>query len=130
GAPASIMQAFTGYTLVERILAHGDTKSSVRLWGGFQADLRLVPRESLGAALQYFTGSKAHNIALRDRAVRRGLKLNEYGLYTVDTDERIAGEDEPGIYHALGLAFVPPELRENRGEIDAAEHDRLPALIQ
>jgi DNA polymerase (family 10) len=130
GAPGSLMDAFTGYKLVERILAHGDTKSSVRLWGGFQADLRLVPRESLGAALQYFTGSKAHNIVLRDRAIQRGLKLNEYGLYRVDDNTRVAGEDEDGIYAALGLAPVPPELRENRGEIEAAEHGTLPRLVQ
>src|SRR3954462_3309404 len=130
GAPASLMDAFTGYRLVERVLAHGDTKSSVRLWGGFQADLRLVPRESRGAALQYFTGSRAHNIALRDRAIQRGLKLNEYGLYRVDTDEKLAGEDEAGIYEALGLAFVPPELREHRGEIAAAEARALPRLVQ
>jgi DNA polymerase (family X) len=130
GAPPSILDAFTGYKLVERILAHGDTKCSVRLWGGFQADLRLVPRESGGAALQYFTGSKAHNIALRDRAIQRGLKLNEYGLYRVETDEKIAGEDEAGIYEALGLAFVPPELREHRGEIAAAEAGALPRLVQ
>jgi DNA polymerase (family 10) len=130
GGPASLMQAFTEYKLVERVLAHGDTKSSVRLWGGFQADLRLVPRDSRGAALQYFTGSKAHNIALRDRAIQRGLKLNEYGLYRVDTDEKVAGEDEGGIYEALGLAFVPPELREHRGEIAAAEARALPRLVQ
>ena len=130
GAPPSIMDAFTGYQLVERILAHGDTKSSVRLWGGFQADLRTVPRESLGAAQQYFTGSKAHNIVLRDRAIQRGMKLNEYGLYKVDDDTRIAGEDEAGIYEALGLAYVPPELRENRGEIEAAAGRALPDLVQ
>ena len=130
GAPPSIMDAFTGYRLVERILAHGDTKSSVRLWGGFQADLRTVPRESLGAAQQYFTGSKAHNIVLRDRAIQRGMKLNEYGLYKVDDDTRIAGEDEAGIYEALGLAYVPPELRENRGEIEAAAGRALPDLVQ
>ena len=129
GAPLSIMDAFTSYPLVERILVHGGTKSSVRISGGFQADLRLVPRESLGAAQQYFTGSKAHNIALRDRAIQRGLKLNEYGLYRVDGDERIAGETEEGIYDALGLAFVPPELRENRGEVDASETRTLPRLI-
>jgi DNA polymerase (family 10) len=129
GAPSSIMEVFTGYKLVERVLAHGDTKSSVLLWGGFQADLRVVPRDSLGAALQYFTGSKAHNIALRDRAISRGLKLNEYGLYRVSDGERIAGHSEEGIYEALGLAFVPPELRENRGEIAAAEARRLPQLI-
>jgi DNA polymerase (family 10) len=124
------MDAFTNYRLVERVLAHGDTKSSVLLWGGFQADLRLVPRDSLGAALQYFTGSKAHNIALRDRAIQRGFKLNEYGLYRVDDNTRVAGEDETGIYAALGLAFVPPELRENRGEIEAAASGTLPRLLQ
>jgi DNA polymerase (family X) len=127
---ALLMDAFTSYRLVERVLAHGETKSSVQLWGGFQADLRVVPRESTGAALQYFTGSKAHNIVLRDRAIQRGLKLNEYGLYRVDDNTRIAGETEDGIYEALGLAFVPPELRENRGEIEAAEARALPALIQ
>ena len=130
GAPASLMDTFTGYKLVERILAHGETKSSVRLWGGFQADLRLVPRESRGAALQYFTGSKAHNIVLRDRAIQRGLKLNEYGLYRIDDNARLAGEDEAGIYAALGLSLVPPELRENRGEIEAAERGALPRLVQ
>jgi DNA polymerase (family 10) len=130
GATPSIMDAFTTYRLVERVLAHGDTKSSVRLWGGFQADLRVVPRDSLGAALQYFTGSRAHNIVLRDRAIQRGLKLNEYGLYRVDDELRIAGEDEAGIYEALGMALVPPELRENRGEIEAAETRTLPRLIE
>ena len=130
GAPPELMAAFTGHRLVERVLAHGSTKSSVLLWGGFQADLRLVPRESRGAALQYFTGSKAHNIALRDRAIQRGMKLNEYGLFRTDDDARIAAATEEGIYDALGLALVPPELRENRGEIAAAEARRLPRLIQ
>lgn len=129
GAPPSLMDAFTNYRLVQRILAHGETKSSVLLFEGFQADLRLVPRDSLGAAGQYFTGSKAHNIALRDRAIQRGLKLNEYGLFRVDDDVKIAGETEEGIYEALGLALVPPELRENRGEIAAAEQRTLPTLV-
>jgi DNA polymerase (family X) len=129
GAPASVMDAFTQYPQVERILGRGDTKSSVLLRGGFQADLRLVPRESLGAAQQYFTGSKAHNIVLRDRAIQRGLKLNEYGLFRVEDDRRIAGDSEDAIYEALGLAPVPPELRENRGEIAAAEQHALPRLI-
>ena len=129
GGPPSVMEAFTSYHQVERVLAHGDTKSSVLLRGGFQADLRMVPRESLGAALQYFTGSKPHNIALRDRAIKRGLKLNEYGLYRNDDGVAIAGAREEDIYAALGLAFVPPELRENRGEIDAAERGELPRLI-
>jgi DNA polymerase (family 10) len=130
GAPASLMTVFTEYRLVERILLHGDTKSSVLLWGGFQADLRLVARESLGAALQYFTGSKHHNIVLRDRAIGLGYKLNEYGLYRLSDNAVVAGESEEGIYEALGLAFVPPELRENRGEIEAAERRTLPRLVE
>ncbi len=129
GGPTTLMDAFTSDRLVERVLARGDTKSSVLLRGGFQADLRLVPLDSLGAAQQYFTGSKAHNIALRDRAIQRGFKLNEYGLFRVEDDRRIAGDTEAGIYEALGLALVPPELRENRGEIAAAEHQALPRLI-
>jgi len=130
GAPQSLMDAFTTSRAVERVLGHGDTKSSVLLAGGFQADLRLVPRESLGAAQQYFTGSKAHNIALRDRAIQRGLKLNEYGLFRVDDASKVAGDTEEGIYEALGLAFIPPELRENRGELAAAEAGTLPTLIR
>jgi DNA polymerase (family 10) len=129
GAPPSIMEAFTAYKLVERILARGETKSSVLLWGGFQADLRLVPKDSLGAAMQYFTGSKPHNIALRDRAIRRGLKLNEYGLYRNEDGEKVAGGSEEDVYRALDLAFIPAELRENRGEIEAAERGELPRLI-
>jgi DNA polymerase (family 10) len=129
GAPPSIMEAFTGYRLVERVLARGETKSSVLIRGGFQADLRVVPRESLGAALQYFTGSKAHNIALRDRAIQRGYKLNEYGLFRVDDNSLVAGIDEAGIYAALGLELVPPELRENRGELEAAQARALPRLV-
>ncbi len=123
------MDVFVSGSLVERVLARGETKSSVLLSGGFQADLRLVPAESRGAALQYFTGSKAHNIALRDRAIGLGLKLNEYGVFTVERDERIAGATEDDVYGALGLAWVPPELREDRGEIEAAEARRLPQLI-
>ena len=130
GGPPGLMHAFTEYTLVERVLAHGDTKSSVLLWGGFQADLRQVPRESAGAALQYFTGSKAHNIALRDRAIGLGLKLNEYGLFRIDGDARIAGDEEDGIYEALGLMPIPPELREGHGEIEAAAARSLPTLVQ
>ena len=130
GAPASLIDAFTGYRTVERVLAHGDTRSSIRIRGGFQADLRLVPAGSAGAAMQYFTGSKAHNVALRDRAIGLGLKLNEYGLYRVDDGTLIAGETEESIYEALGLSWIPPELRENRGEIAAAEAGKLPSLIQ
>ncbi|MBI4265958.1 MAG: DNA polymerase/3'-5' exonuclease PolX [Acidobacteria bacterium] len=129
GGEAALMDVFIAYPKVERALGHGDTKSSVRLRGGYQADLRLVPHESRGAAMQYFTGSKSHNIVLRDRAIQRGLKLNEYGLYRVGDETRVAGETEEGIYDALGLAWIEPELRENRGEIEAAAARSLPRLV-
>ena len=129
GADASIAHAFTSYRLVERVLAQGDTKSSVLLRGGFQADLRLVPPDSRGAAMQYFTGSKAHNIALRDRAIGLGLKLNEYGVFRTADDTCVAGATEDDVYEALGLPWIAPELREHRGEIDAALAGRLPSLI-
>ena len=126
---ASLMSAFLESPKVERVLGHGDTKSSIRLLGGYQADLRLVPAESRGAAMQYFTGSKAHNIVLRDRAIQRDFKLNEYGLFRVTDEERVAGDTEEGIYRALGLQYIEPELREQRGEIEAAQDGRLPRLV-
>jgi DNA polymerase (family 10) len=129
GGEPVLMDALLQHPRVERVLGQGDTRSSVRLQGGYQADLRLVPAESGGAAMQYFTGSRAHNIVLRDRAVQRGLKLNEYGLFTLAGDRRIAGESEADIYEALGLEWIAPELRENRGEIEAASQGALPALI-
>ncbi len=129
GGDATLMDTFVAHPRVERVLAHGDTKSSVRLQGGYQADLRLVPPASRGAAMQYFTGSKAHNIALRDRALRLGLTLNEYGLTRLDDGTTVAGETEEGLYEALGLAWVPPELREDRGELEAAAGQSLPALV-
>jgi DNA polymerase (family X) len=129
GAPQSLMDDFIAYPLVERVTARGATKSSVLLGGGFQADLRLVAADSHGAALQYFTGSKSHNIALRDRAIGLQMKLNEYGLFRVADDTRIAGSDEDGIYKTLGLDWIPPELREGRGEIEAAANRMLPRLI-
>jgi DNA polymerase (family 10) len=130
GADASIMDAFIEHSLVERVLARGETKSSILLRGGVQVDLRLVPADSRGAALQYFTGSKSHNIALRDRAIGLGFKLNEYGLFRIENDERVASATEEEIYQALGLKWVPPELREDRGEIDAAALGILPDLIE
>lgn len=129
GTDPHVMSTFTMYKLVDRILGHGETKSSILLWGGIQADLRLVPVESHGAAMQYFTGSKSHNIALRDRAIARGFKLNEYGLFRVDDGTRVAGRTEAEIYEALGLLEIPPELREGRGELDASERRTLPALV-
>jgi DNA polymerase (family 10) len=128
GADTTLADAFTRFPQVERVLANGGTKASVLLRGGFQADLRIVTAGQRGAALQYFTGSKSHNIALRDRALERGWKLNEYGLF--DAEEKpIAGATEHDIYKALGLDYIEPELRENRGEIDAAARKGLPALI-
>jgi DNA polymerase (family 10) len=129
GAPLTLMDDFVEFRLVERVLGHGVSKSSVLLDGGFQADLRIVAAESRGAALQYFTGSKAHNIALRDRAIRRGFKLNEYGLFRTSDNGKVAGEREEDIYAELGLEWIPPELRELRGEIEAAEAHALPRLI-
>lgn len=129
GTDPHVMATFTIYKLVDRILGQGETRSSVLLWGGIQADLRLVPEESHGAAMQYFTGSKAHNIALRDRAMSRGLKLNEYGLFRVEDGALVAGRTEAEIYDALGLVEIPAELREGRGEIEAAELDALPHLV-
>jgi len=128
GADATLMDAFVAHPDVEQVLGRGETKSSVRLRGGHQVDLRLVPASSRGAALQYFTGSKAHNIALRDRAVQQGLRLNEYGLFRED-GSAVAGETEEGIYEALGLRWIAPELREQRGEIEAARDGTLPRLI-
>ena len=130
GAPTSLMQDFAEYGAVERVIGLGDTNSSVLMAGGFQADLRLVKPDRRGAALQYFTGSKPHNIALRDLAIGRGLKLDEYGLFRIADDDKIAGSQEEDIYAALDLDWIPPELREMRGEIEAAAEHRLPQLIE
>jgi DNA polymerase (family 10) len=129
GADRSLMDDFVGYRQVERVLGHGETKSSVLLSGNFQADLRLVARDSRGAAMQYFTGSKTHNISLRDRALGLGFKLNEYGLFRLSDDACVAGATEEDVYEALGLSWIPPELREARGEIDAAAGHQLPRLV-
>jgi len=126
--PGAVMQAFVGLPQVARVLGQGDTKSSVKLAAGLQVDLRVVPAESFGAALCYFTGSKAHNVGLRQLAIKRGYKLNEYGLFR--GTRRLAGRTEEEIYARLGLAYVPPELREDQGEIDAARAGTLPRLIE
>jgi DNA polymerase (family X) len=129
GDPTALARVFASQPDVKEVLVEGPAKSSVRLQSGLQVDLRHSTLEQLGAALQYFTGSKVHNVALRERAVRRGLKLNEYGLFDVETNESRAGAREEDIYRALGLAYIPPELREGRGEIEAAEAGALPTLI-
>jgi DNA polymerase (family 10) len=111
------------------ILAQGENKVSFRLRGGMQVDVRFLPPESFGAAMQYFTGSKAHNVSLRQRAVKMGYTLNEYSLANVENQQIVAAKTEEEIYAALKLDYIPPELRENTGEIDAAERHALPALI-
>ena len=127
--PEDVANAFTGYQRVEEVIAKGATKSSVRLAGGFQVDLRVVDPDSCGAALQYFTGSKEHNVVIRKIGVEIGLKVNEYGVFDRTTDEKLAGANEEGVYAALGLPWIPPELREDQGEVDAAREGRLPDLV-
>lgn len=127
--PEAAMEVFTTHPLVAQILSRGTTRSSVVLRNGMQADLRVVDRASFGAALQYFTGSKDHNVKLRERAVRMGLKMNEYGVFRVEDDRLVAGRTEEEVYAAVGLPWIPPELREDQGEIEAAERRRLPRLV-
>jgi DNA polymerase (family 10) len=124
---AAVIDRFVAYDEVGDIVSKGTTRSTVMLKSRFQVDLRVVPEVSYGAALFYFTGSKAHNIELRKRAIRRGWKLNEYGLF--EGDDRIAGKTEEEIYEKLALPFIVPQLRENRGEIEAAEKGALPDLV-
>ena len=126
--PDKVMAFFIAQPDVVKVHAHGPTKSSVRLRQGLDADLRVIPAESYGAALQYFSGSKEHNIALRQIAIDQGYKLNEYGLFD-QHDQAVAGRTEEEIYQTLGLAWIPPELREDRGELAAAREGRLPKLI-
>jgi DNA polymerase (family 10) len=133
--PDAVMKRFGGYSEVEEVLASGPTRASARLASGLQVDLRVVPEESFGAALVYFTGSKAHNIALRRLAQERRLKLNEYGVFAAGKsgrgiEGRIAGETEESVYAAVGLPWIPPELREDTGEIEAARRAKLPRLVE
>jgi len=127
--PLRVIDFFTRYPGVEKVLMKGTTKSSIVLAEGLQVDLRVVEDESFGSALQYFTGSKEHNIRLRELAIDRSWRLSEYGLFDKKTNERVAGEGEGEIYKALGLNFVEPELRESRGEIEAASQGKLPHLV-
>jgi DNA polymerase (family 10) len=125
--PAAVVERFTSYPGTAEVLERGDSLASIRLESRLQLDLRVVEPASFGAALHYFTGSKAHNIAVRRIAQRKGLKLNEYGVYR--GTRRIAGRDEREVFAAVGLLWIPPELREARGEIEAAQHDALPRLV-
>lgn len=128
--PDAVMDAFVGAPQVQQVLARGPTRSSVVLDVGLQADLRVVEPAAFGAALQYFTGSKEHNVALRERAIKAGLKLNEYGVWRISDGARVAGRTEAEVYKAMGLPWIPPELREDQGEVDAALAGTLPTLIE
>ena len=121
---------FLKFPKVAEVVASGENKVSVKLKEGIQVDVRMLAPESYGAAMQYFTGSKAHNVALRDRAKRMGYKLSEYGLFRISDGGKIAGRTEEEVYNALGLSYIEPELRENSGEIDAAAAGELPRLLR
>ena len=125
---SAVMQFFTAYDEVAEVFSAGETRSSILLKSGIQVDLRVVAQQSYGAALHYFTGSKAHNIAIRRIAQHLGLKINEYGVFR--GAQRIAGDTEESVYRAVGLPYIEPELREDRGEIEAARAGRLPKLVE
>jgi DNA polymerase (family 10) len=129
--PTPALARFIAFPKVSEVLGRGENKASAKVGQeGLQVDVRALPPESFGAAMQYFTGSKDHNVAIRTRAVKMGLKLSEYGLFRVEDDGKVAGETEAGIYEAIGLRWIPPELRENCGEIEAAEVGKLPELVE
>ncbi len=126
---APLMAALTGMPFAAEVIASGPTKTSIRTSAGLQVDLRVVPPDCWGAALQYFTGSQQHNVAIRELAVRRKLKLSEYGLFDAETGERIVSRTEEEVYERLGLAWIPPVLREDTGELAAARRGELPVLV-
>jgi DNA polymerase (family 10) len=128
--PEQAAKVFVAYNGVDRVLARGPSKCSVVLTAGLQVDLRMMDPPRFGAALVYFTGSKAHNIRIRTIAKQRRLKINEYGVFRVRSNARIAGRTEEEVYRALGMEWIPPELREDRGEVEAAQAGRLPRLIE
>ena len=127
--PARVIKTFVALPSVLEVAAQGDTKASVRHAAGLRVDLRVVEPEAFGAALQYFTGSKDHNVRIRELARRHGLSVSEYGVFDEKTGARVAGKTEEEVYGALGLPWIPPELRENAGEIEAARAGRLPTLV-
>ncbi|MFZ6016063.1 MAG: DNA polymerase/3'-5' exonuclease PolX [Nitrospirota bacterium] len=128
--PREAMNAFVHLPHVKDVLAHGPTKSSIIIHEGLQVDLRVVEKDSFGAALAYFTGSKAHNIRLREMAMKLGLKINEYGIFREKDEKKLGGREEEDIYRILGLPYISPELREDTGEVDAAMAGRLPNLVE
>ena len=128
--PPALTEHFTKLTWVSEVAAHGDTKATVISHDGLRFDLRVVPPESFGSLLQHFTGSKEHNVALREDAVRRGLSVSEYGVQVVETGETRTFREERELYEFLGYEFIPPELRENCGELEAARREELPTLVE
>jgi len=128
--PGELTSYFTQLDWVVEVVAHGDTKATVVSGAGLRFDLRVVPPESFGNLLQHFTGSKDHNVAMREAAVKRGLSISEYGVTTVETGDVFATEDEDALYEFLGYQPIPPELRENDGELDAARRGELPQLVE
>src|SRR5262245_19047345 len=127
--PARVLRTFTTLPSIVEVLAQGPTKASVRHQDGLAIDLRVVEPNAFGAALQYFTGSKEHNVKIREMASRRGLRISEYGVFDEASGARVAGATEEEVYASVGLPWIPPELRENQGEIEAAREGRLPALV-
>ena len=127
--PHRVIRTFTALPSVAEVVAHGPTRATVRHRDGLAIDLRVVEPEAFGAALQYFTGSKDHNVRVREMASRRGLRISEYGVFDERAGARLAGATEEDVYATVGLPWIPPELRENQGEIEAAREGRLPALV-
>jgi DNA polymerase (family 10) len=129
-APKTVMQAFVRLPQVSEVLEVGETKASIRHRDGIQVDLRVVEPACSGAALVYFTGSKQHSIRLREMALKKGLKMSEYGVFRASTGRRVAGVTEEEVYASIGLPWIPPELREDAGEIEAAQTGKLPELVR
>jgi DNA polymerase (family 10) len=127
---SDVMERFVKFPGVQDIVAKGETRSSIKLSNNINVDIRVLEPESFGAAMHYFTGSKEHNIAIRDRGKTKGLKISEYGIFSTKDEKRLGGLTEEEVFESVGLAFIPPEIRENRGEIEAAENNRLPNLIE
>ncbi len=129
-SPEKVMDYFTSMDIVKEVVAKGDTKSTILTNEDIQIDVRVVEPISFGAAVQYFTGSKQHNVKIRELAIKKGFKVNEYGVFDVKTDKRICGEKEEEVYNILDLPFIPPEMREDRGEIELALDGKLPKIVE
>jgi len=128
--PNEVMDYFTNMEIVKEIINKGDTKSTIITPEGIQIDVRVVEPISFGAAVQYFTGSKQHNVKIRELAIKKGLKVNEYGVFKIDNEKRVCGEKEEEVYNILGLPLIPPEMREDRGEVELGLENKLPEIIE